>query len=200
MGRAESICVNLRLVQPFEEYRFDGDWDIKLTLLGEKWEIHVTNFLEQLVAEWLESEGYFVRRNVKVEKRPNGGYDGELDVVGFHPGRKHLVHYETSMDCYPWPKREIRFSKKFAAGQVHIPKLFKGLRLPSEIEQIALLFYCAQDNKRSKLGGGTLKTISKFMNEIKEGLGNRRIKNDAIPEQFTILRALQFANEFWGGK
>jgi hypothetical protein len=61
----------------------------------------VSNFLEQLVAEWLEYRGYFVRRNVKVGKRKKGGYEGELDIVGFHPLQKHLVHYETSMDCTP---------------------------------------------------------------------------------------------------
>lgn len=29
--------------------------------------------LEQLVAEWLEYKGFFVRTNVKVGKRPPGG-------------------------------------------------------------------------------------------------------------------------------
>lgn len=31
------------------------------------------NHLEQLVAEWYEFEGYFVRRNVMVGRRPSGG-------------------------------------------------------------------------------------------------------------------------------
>lgn len=44
------------------------------------------NHLEQIIAEWLEYQGYFVRRNLKVGRRRNGGYDCELDVVGFHPG------------------------------------------------------------------------------------------------------------------
>lgn len=158
----------------------------------------MTNFLEQLVAEWLESQGYFVRRNVRVGHRSMGGYDGELDVVGFHPGTKHLVHYEPSMDSDSWPKRENRFSKKFAAGKTHIPKLFEGLKLPENIEQIALLVYCKQEDGRITLGGGRLITITEFMKEIREGLVNRSIKNDVIPEQFTILRALQFASEYWG--
>jgi hypothetical protein len=158
----------------------------------------LTNFLEQLVAEWLEYQGYFVRRNVKVSKRSKGGYDGELDVVGFNPETKKLVHYEPSMDCYPWPKRRLRFSKKFAAGRTHIPELFEGLELPTKIDQIALLVYCPQKSGGSELGGGRLKTITEFMKEIKEGLADRHIKNKAIPEQFTILRALQFANEYWG--
>jgi hypothetical protein len=156
----------------------------------------VANFLEQLVAEWLEYEGYFVRRNVKVGRRTMGGYDGELDIVGFHPGKKHLVHYEPSMDSDPWSKRETRFSKKFAAGRTHIPKLFEGLKLPSEIEQVALLVYCSRSG-RSQLGGGRLVMIRDFMAEIKGELDKHRHNREIVPEQFTILRALQFANEFW---
>ena len=49
------------------------------------------NFLEQLVAEWYEFQGYFVRRNVRVGERPGGGHDSELDVVAFHPTKKHLA-------------------------------------------------------------------------------------------------------------
>ena len=42
------------------------------------------NHLEQLVAEWLQYRGYFVRVSVPVGARPNGGFEGELDVVGLH--------------------------------------------------------------------------------------------------------------------
>jgi len=54
------------------------------------------NHLEQIVAEWLESEwleyqGYFVRRNIKVGKRERGGYECELDIVALHPKEKKLV-------------------------------------------------------------------------------------------------------------
>jgi hypothetical protein len=56
------------------------------------------NFLEQLVAEWYEFNGYFVRRNVLVGRRSRGGYECELDVVAFNPEEKHLVHIEPSVD------------------------------------------------------------------------------------------------------
>ncbi len=36
------------------------------------------NFIESLIAEWLAYNGYFVRRNVKVGRRPEGGWEGEL--------------------------------------------------------------------------------------------------------------------------
>jgi len=43
------------------------------------------NHLEQLVTEWYEYRGYFVRRNVQVGPRLKGEYECELDVVAFHP-------------------------------------------------------------------------------------------------------------------
>jgi Holliday junction resolvase-like predicted endonuclease len=68
------------------------------------------NFLEQLVAEWYEYQGYFIRRNVRVGKVPGGGYECELDVVAFHPETKHLVHVEPSTDAGSWEERERRYS------------------------------------------------------------------------------------------
>ena len=41
------------------------------------------NFLEQLVAEWYEYRGYFIRRNVWVGKLAKGGYECELDIIDF---------------------------------------------------------------------------------------------------------------------
>lgn len=85
------------------------------------------NHLEQLVAEWYEFQGYFVRRNVMVDPRPRGGYECELDVVAFHPGKQHLVHLEPSLDADSWQRREERFAKKFDAGRRHIPAIFGGI-------------------------------------------------------------------------
>ena len=66
-----------------------------------------TNFFrEKLVAEWYEYNGYFIRRNVLVGKRQAGGHECELDIVGFHPGTKHLVHIEPSMDASKWEHSE----------------------------------------------------------------------------------------------
>ncbi len=79
-----------------------------------------SNFLEQLVGEWYEYRGYFVRRNVLVGKRAKGGYECELDVVAFNPVTRHLVHIEPSMDCDSWPVRERRYGKKFRAGRKYI--------------------------------------------------------------------------------
>lgn len=62
------------------------------------------NFLEQLLREWYEYKGYFVRNNVLVGKLDKGGYATELDIVAFHPETKHVVHLEPSMDADSWVK------------------------------------------------------------------------------------------------
>jgi len=75
------------------------------------------NHLEQIVAEWLEYQGYFVRRNIQVGKRERGGYECELDIVGFHPTEKKLVQYEPPTDASSWYIREKSYKRKFAAGK-----------------------------------------------------------------------------------
>lgn len=156
----------------------------------------MANFLEQLVAEWYEFRHYFVRRNVKVGKRPNGGYNSELDIVAFNPETKHLVHLEPSMDAHTWDRREQRFRAKFAAGKQHIPSLFKGFSddLP-EIEHIAVLVFAGKE--RQTVGGGKVLLIHDLMAQIRDGLKGRAVSNNAIPEQYVILRSLQFASNYW---
>ena len=157
------------------------------------------NFLEQLVAEWFEFRGYFVRRNIYVGPRPKGGFESELDVVAFHPGQRHLVHIEPSMDAHSWDRRERRFAAKFSAGRKFIPSLFAGFELP-EPEQIALLVF-AGGPKHTQIGGGKVLLIQDLMNEIRSdpqyGLSARSVSNRAVPEQYVILRSLQFAANYW---
>jgi len=71
------------------------------------------NFLEELIAEWYEYQGYFVRRNVKFDKMPKGGYKGEIDTVAFDPKQRVLKHIEVSGDADSWEKRKTKFRKKF---------------------------------------------------------------------------------------
>lgn len=154
-----------------------------------------TNFLEQLVAEWYEYQGYFIRRNVWVGKRPKGGYECELDIVAFHPGKNHLVQIEPSMDAASWAERERRYKKKFEAGRKYIPELFKGLEIPTSIEQIALLVFASKQNQET-LAGGKLILANELLAEIFSDLKSRSIYSQTIPEQFPILRALQFVAQY----
>jgi len=47
--------------------------------------------LEQFVAEYLSWKGYLVRQNIKVGPLGHGGWEMELDVVGYYPDTQDLV-------------------------------------------------------------------------------------------------------------
>ena len=153
------------------------------------------NYLEQLVAEWYEYDGYFVRRNINVGHRTSGGWECELDVVAFHPGRKHLVHVEPSMDASSWNVRASRYQKKFEAGRKYIPKLFAGIDVPTEIEHIALIGIGSRTNNPT-LAGGKVMLISDLLLEITRKLRPLRVERAAVPEQFPLLRTIQFMVQY----
>jgi hypothetical protein len=155
------------------------------------------NHLEELVSEWFEYCGYFVRRNVLVGRRLRGGYDCELDVVAYHPGLRRLVHVEPSLDADSWARREERYAKKFAAGREHIPTLFDGVGAPPEIEQIALLVFASTANVPT-LGGGTVAHVSSLYREILRGVRDRRVESQAVPELFPLIRTIQQCQQYLG--
>ncbi len=155
------------------------------------------NHLEQLIAEWYEYQGYFVKRNVLVGRRPNGGYECELDVVAFHPGTQHLIQLEPSLDADSWATRERRYQKKFDAGKKYIKELFQGLIMPEHIEQIAVLVNAGNLN-HSTLGGGKVMIADQLIENIFVALKGKRLESNAIPEQLIILRSFQYVNQYRG--
>lgn len=150
------------------------------------------NHLETLTAEWLDYSDYFVRTAVKVGKRERGGWNGELDVVGFHPGRRHFLHVECSIDSHSWEKREKSFKRKFAMGREHAPSLFSGMVLPSALDQVVVHGLASAADQHRELGGGRLVTSQELTAEIVSGIPATSWKN-AVPEKFPLLRTLQFA-------
>jgi hypothetical protein len=155
------------------------------------------NHLEQLVGEWYEFRGYFVRRNIPVARRPKGGFDGELDVVAFHAQNNHLVHIEPSNDADPWSVRERRFARKFEAGRKYIPGLFAGIKIPARIEQIALLGFASTKHHKA-VGGGRIMLIPDLLAEILRTLKEMRVAHNVVPEQFPLIRTLQYVCEHRG--
>ena len=156
----------------------------------------MANFLKELFVEWYEFRGYFVRRNVNVGPRDKGGYESELDIVAFNPTEQRLVHVEPSMDADSWDRRNKRFAAKFSAGKRYIPSLFSGFTDLPEIEQIALLVFAGEQG-HPEIGGGRIVLIKDLISEIRRALAKRSIRNKAIPEQYQILRGLQFAANYW---
>src|SRR5437899_6782743 len=152
-----------------------------------------SNHLEQLVAEWYEFQGYFVRRNVQVGRGLRGGHEGELDVVAFHPTNNHLVHIEASGDAN-FAAREAKFRKKFEVGRKHIPDLFRGFKLPQKIDQIGL--FLAGKN-RGTIGGGHMNLVSELIREILIELKQNHplMSFILLPEAFTLLHMLHLVND-----
>jgi hypothetical protein len=149
------------------------------------------NHLEQLVAEWCEYKGYFVRRNVRVGKRARGGYAGELDVVAFHPVEGHLVHIETTMDAQGWDERSERYEHKFGVGREFIPTLFRGFDLPGQIDQVVVLGFGGKGG-RTSLAGGRIVLIAELLSEILSFLEGKSMNQEAVPDQYGLLRTLHF--------
>ena len=152
------------------------------------------NFLEQLTFEWYEYKGYFVRRNTLVGQRKSGGFECELDIVTFHPTTGHIIHIEPSMDAHAWIERERRYKKKFEAGRKYIPYMIPGFKQGTIIEQVAL-FGLLKRRVREDLAGGKVWVVAELLQDIVNELRLRKVAREAVPEQFPLLRTIQFMCE-----
>ena len=64
---------------------------------------------------------------------------------------------------------------------------------------MAALVYGSNKN-RSHMGSGRIVLIKEPMTEIRGIRSKRKVRNAAVPEQYTILRGMQFAANFWTNK
>lgn len=149
------------------------------------------NHFEQLAAEWLQFNGYFVRTGVLVGPRPRGGFEGELDVVAFHPGNAHLLHIECSLDGDSWDKRERRFAAKFERGRRFTPAIFESMGAPATLDQVALLQFTSA--QRTMLAGVRIVSGVALVHEIMRGLQHTSPASGAVSSGFPLVRTLQLA-------
>jgi hypothetical protein len=151
------------------------------------------NFLERLVAEWYEYQGYFVRSNVHFGKRTKGGWTGEIDVAAYDPITQTFVHLEVSTDARNWTQRKDVFQKKFDNASKYYDEIF---RIPTQpVQKIVIVGFTAIP-KNILLEGITLKSIPDLIAEISEHLRHKRPANEAVPENFQLLRAVQFTANY----
>ncbi len=149
------------------------------------------NFLEQVAAEWFTLNGYFVRTNLKYGKRAKGGWEGEMDVVAFHPQTGEFIHIETSMDAGSWANRQKKFARKFQSAEAHLSELFSfPIR---EKRRIAVVGF-GNIGRPDALGAGIeVKSLAQFIREVGKDLQKLHPLKQAIPETMPLLRAMQFA-------
>lgn len=152
------------------------------------------NYLEQLAAEWYEYRGYFVRRHVLVGPKAGGGHEAELTVIAVNLERGEVVQVEPSMDAHSWEKREQRYKARFEAGRQFIPGLIGGAGEAYDLIQIALIGLGSSTNHPT-LGGAGVLSLSDFLVEILGQLRTGAGDTMPVPQQYPILRTLQFVAE-----
>jgi hypothetical protein len=155
------------------------------------------NHLEQLIAEWLQYNGYFVRVSVPVGARAKGGFEGELDVVAIKLSTSHLLHIECSLDALAGAKREVRFAAKFERGRRYIREVFRGIAIPDDLEQVLVLQFAS--GKTRSIGGVRLVTVRELIHEIYDGLKGTSPQSSAVPSNLPLLRTLQLAMDAMKG-
>jgi hypothetical protein len=150
--------------------------------------------LEALISEYLEWQGFLIRRNTKVGRLGHGGWEMELDVVGFHPKTSELVHYEPSIDALSWDKREVRYKKKFEAGRKYIfTELFSWLPPDTALRQIAV--FPTHPRGRDNIATGKIISIDELMAEIRSKVvACGPMMRNAISEQYPLLRTIQMTH------
>ena len=148
--------------------------------------------LEELLVEYYEWLGYVVKCGALVGRRPQGGWDMELDVVAYDPRAGRVLHVEPSLDAQSWAKREERFLKKFEAGRRYILRdMFPWLPADTPIEQRAI-FVSASDGRRT-LAGAEVRTVDETIAEIRDAVACRGVASKAaISEHYPLLRTIQF--------
>lgn len=150
--------------------------------------------LESLIVEYLDWQGYLVRRNTKVGRLKHGGWEMELDVIGFNPHSGDLVHYEPSVDAHTWETREMRYMKKFdAARKLIFLEVFSWLPPETPLRQIAV--FPSHPKDRHTIAGAQILSIDELMAEIRSKIiGCGVMRSNAISENYPLLRVLQLSH------
>jgi hypothetical protein len=154
----------------------------------------MASHLESLIYEYLEWRGYVVRRNLKIGRRARGGWEMEIDLVGYHPSTRDLVHYEPSLDAHSWETREVRFRKKFESARKYLfSEVFPWLDLKTPLRQIAIVTSRRAD--KTQLGGGEVLSVDEFMAEVRRSvIAAGPLGKNAISETYPLLRTLQLSH------
>lgn len=149
------------------------------------------DYLQRLAREWYEYLGYFVRTDLWVGLESDGSYECELDVVAFNPLRHHIVQIEPSLDLLSADEREHHFRIKFDAGRKYLHRLF-GAPPHADLEQIALIV--SNDAvHRNTIAGGNIVLLSDLIAAMDRTLVPADGPDNMVPEQWPLIRTLQFA-------
>lgn len=155
------------------------------------------NFQEQMIAEWYEDCGYFVKTNVRFGRTDHGGSVGEMDVVARHLRRLELVHVESSVGSRSWTKELEEARRKFKTAEPYYEELFGPY---DSLERIAVCGYARKTLNRRKKEFGQhgirLMSVPELIRVIARRLEGRAFGRNVIPESSPILRAMQLLMDY----
>ena len=98
------------------------------------------NHLEDLIAEWYVYQQFFVKRNIRLETRNNGGYVGEIDLLVLDLDQNLVKHIEISSDSRSKARRNEMFNRKFEVAVPTINQILNQLEPEFTIQrEVALL-------------------------------------------------------------
>lgn len=169
------------------------------------------NFLEQLAAEWYEYKGYFIRTNIRFGRNATGrgGNVGEIDVIAYKPETQEFIHIESSTDSNSWAERKVIFERKFTDARKYYQEIFPFKTLEIKPKQIAIVGFNVtpiQDAipwksispEESPLGDIIIEVIfvPDFVKRITNELKLKNPVQEAVPEGYPLLRAIQYSSFF----
>jgi Holliday junction resolvase-like predicted endonuclease len=154
------------------------------------------NFLEQLVAEWYQYEGYLVRSNVRYGRRRRGGWVGEIDVIAFRPETEEFIHIEASTDSDSWEKRKKVFNKKFSDAKEYYLETFSFKNRHIRPKKVVIVGL-SKSREPNPLGEDIQYiSIPDFIQMISVEMRRKNPKNDIMPESYPLMRAIQYSVNF----
>src|SRR5215469_15422249 len=128
------------------------------------------NTIEQVIAEWYDLKGYFIRRNIIRPNAPRRG-QSDLDVVAFHPNTKHMIHIEGSTEVPNggWAAVKAKMERKFPLDRAYLGTLYPNLPL----EQLFVYYKPVPDEQLD--GGIRVLAFPDLLSEIRTYLETHRL-------------------------
>jgi len=154
------------------------------------------NFLEELVAQWYEFKGFFIRRNIQFGVGTQGGREGEIDLLAFNPSTKEAIHIETAVPSLSYKEFGESHRKKFEGAEKYYKELLNPNINPNSVKKISIVHTSSIPRKDSiktfeSIAGSKLIHLSVLLDEIITELEKQDPKSHIIEESYSLLRMSQ---------
>jgi len=142
------------------------------------------NVFEQLVSEWYEYQGYFVRRNNTI------GH-AELDALAYLPDKRLVVHIETGKDAETGPSVDAKILRKMRFLPAEYARALNCQ--VDDVKKIAIYGWQRTKAKPRQLGDVTVITLADFVRDINDTLKRLNTRVETITQNYPLLSAMQWS-------